>query len=873
MKRSQNQYQQSMLMLLMRLQRSRQQAEGYTLVVTVAMLIILTSILLTAAIIGRVDTGSTKASASSSKGFFAAEAGLNQRANEVRDLFEGFNRPSDNNDDLSDNPTTWQDCLNGVTGGGDFACENDLSIADQTVLSYVEDLTGDIPQQVRIPDNEEFGGLSAQEFRYDVISVAQRQSDLESSPTAILGMRFKSRLVPLFQFAIFYENDVDFSIPPNMSINGRVHSNSSVYLNSSAGSTLRINGRVSAAKRLYRGNKSSTGSQCAGTVIIPTESGVSQSLGCSGNNITEYLSTTDSPSDIPSWGNAISIRDGNTDIDGDGNIIGFDTALSIPEPDSFSPEPGQLYWDSADLRLVLRVDAADNPIGIEVRDRNNNPQNTLSQRLAASCPVPERALLPEFGGTPNRYEQGDTRLYLPLPNTGPDRFRRDDIVTIGTDTGAPIDIDGNVIRGLNATSIRLRQRLNTRFTIDPTLSLTAPFRVKVRKAVVSTSDTFYNYREKHNRGGQEHAGQYIRMLNVDVKALLDCVHDQDLMVDDSGNTIELDDRTDGGLVWYFTVEGPGGLNNKPELSDGDSPTNNDVDGDDNSRIGSTYGIRLYNGSSLVSTEPGAPRINGLTIVSDEAVYIQGDYNKDAADWRPAAVISDSINILSNNWRNDDTNSTIYGGNNLPTNPIAINDSQRLCNPVWWDTRFCTGDNVGTRIPTETTMNVALISGTEITGGGNAEQVQAGTTPFNNGSGGVNNYPRFHEHWGATVPNSVTQECDAIYIARGEGKQNRVCFNYRGSLVSLNAPRRVNSDFCGSSNPTTCNIYTPPVRNWDYDSRFDDAGQLPPLTPRAVFLSQELFRRDFDQSSVGSQLIATLPSLAALMPSLQPNFTF
>jgi hypothetical protein len=39
-----------------------------------------------------------------------------------------------------------------------------------------------------------------------------------------------------------------------------------------------------------------------------------------------------------------------------------------------------------------------------------------------------------------------------------------------------------------------------------------------------------------------------------------------------------------------------------------------------------------------------------------------------------------------------------------------------------------------------------------------------------------------------------------------------------------------------------------VRNWDYDQDFNDAGKLPPLSPRAVNLVQELFERDFSQVS-------------------------
>jgi hypothetical protein len=99
------------------------------------------------------------------------------------------------------------------------------------------------------------------------------------------------------------------------------------------------------------------------------------------------------------------------------------------------------------------------------------------------------------------------------------------------------------------------------------------------------------------------------------------------------------------------------------------------------------GVRLQNGSQL----------NGaLTVVSDDPVYVRGDYNNTAK--KPAAIISDSLDILSNNWNDANSNKTL-------SNRIASN----------------------------TTVNAAFIAGvdTTIPGGYN---------------GGLENYPRFLENW-------------------------------------------------------------------------------------------------------------------------------
>jgi hypothetical protein len=41
-------------------------------------------------------------------------------------------------------------------------------------------------------------------------------------------------------------------------------------------------------------------------------------------------------------------------------------------------------------------------------------------------------------------------------------------------------------------------------------------------------------------------------------------------------------------------------------------------------------------------------------------------------------------------------------------------------------------------------------------------------------------------------------------------------------------------------------YTAPIRDWNYDAAlFEDPELMPPLTPRLVYLRQELFVRKFD----------------------------
>jgi hypothetical protein len=107
-------------------------------------------------------------------------------------------------------------------------------------------------------------------------------------------------------------------------------------------------------------------------------------------------------------------------------------------------------------------------------------------------------------------------------------------------------------------------------------------------------------------------------------------------------------------------------------------------------------------------------------------------------------------------------------------------------------------------PQDTTVNTAFLSGTDIT--------NSTLTPGYNG--GLENYPRFHENWGGRT------------------------LTYRGSFVSTGLPERVTGRWANQ-------VYNAPNRDWGYELRFNQIKNLPPLSPRFVFLKQEDFSRNFD----------------------------
>lgn len=751
--------QRTLLHLFLRLQKQQAQNGGYSLVVTIAMLLILSTLLISAAVVGKVSGASTSASAKSNTGFFSAEAGLNIRAKDIRTKFEGYNRPA------GTSPGQWQDCLGSLAdqGTGDFAC-NSITFQGQNNLSYVvEDATN--PASIIIPNGERFAGLSAQEYRYDLSSVSL---DADENPTAILGMSFRSRLVPLFQFAVFYNKDLEILPGPAMTLSGPVHTNGDLYLN--AGNSLSILGQVTIGKDqdgsdngLYRGRKERNNG-CSGTVNVYDPANP-VSAACSGSSRTQVT-------DVSAWNDQIKL---NIDY------------LDIPPPESLNADPSDpdaAYWQQADLRVVLEVDASGNPSDrnsngtvIEVRNVDGSRNNTATSALNNSCSVPQADLLVDADGT-DEYEPDDTVLYVQNADT---TFNAGDIITLVDSSGNVVDADSNIIASISGNEITLQRQLRHSSYQSGTLD---PTDIQVRKAVLSTSDTFYNYRE----------GKFIRMLDVDAQELLTCL-------DEDGNTLtqnllesgkELDDDTEGGLVWFFTVDGP---DSNVDVTNGDPDGNN-------------YGIRVRNGAELASTNTSAPAIQGLTIATDQAFYIRGNYN--ATNKKPAAFLADSLNVLSNRWD--------FGRPGGDDQTVSFDGRE------YTDGLPDGADNRNDRRTETTTINAAFLGGTDSSGGVEG----TGGQDSGNYNGGVENYPRFHERWSGTT------------------------LNYRGSFVSLNKARRVDGAWGSQS-------YSPPGRNWDYDTDFNDAANLPPLTPRFVYLRQELFRRDFDQvSSNFNSYVSSLP---------------
>jgi len=198
-------------------------------------------------------------------------------------------------------------------------------------------------------------------------------------------------------------------------------------------------------------------------------------------------------------------------------------------------------------------------------------------------------------------------------------------------------------------------------------------------------------------------------------------------------------------------------------------------------------LKLVNGASLgqIANPIGVCGAGpcGLTVASENPVYIQGDYNNnpnvDATLATPNAdlhvatsVVADAVTLLSDNW--NDVNSFAF--------PYGI------------------GGAVGNggRDATTTTYRIAVAAGK------NVPFLQPGVGVVGNDfgtDGGAHNFLRYIENWGPAT----------LY--------------YRGSIVSMYYNHQAVGNF------KCCNlVYDPPTRGYNFDSDFQTPAKLPPLTP-------------------------------------------
>ena len=115
-------------------------------------------------------------------------------------------------------------------------------------------------------------GLHALVKSFTITSVAVSRNDHGKME---LSQTFQTALVPLFQFAVFYENDLEIAPGPAMTLAGRIHTNGDLWLQ--AGNSLQMDSYVTSAGSIYHGPKGAA-SVTSGDVTVKDLSGTDVSM-------------------------------------------------------------------------------------------------------------------------------------------------------------------------------------------------------------------------------------------------------------------------------------------------------------------------------------------------------------------------------------------------------------------------------------------------------------------------------------------------------------------------------------------------------------------------------------------------------------------
>jgi hypothetical protein len=160
---------------------------------------------------------------------------------------------------------------------------------------------------------------------------------------------------------------------------------------------------------------------------------------------------------------------------------------------------------------------------------------------------------------------------------------------------------------------------------------------------------------------------------------------------------------------------------------------------------------------LVNMGGSTGLLQNTTVATDNPIYIHGHFNDGAGGntVRGVALVADAVNILSQGF----------------------------------NTKTCAQSHTSIPNPPTTNINAAFFGGNVPTpaGGGNY-------------SGGLENYPRFHERWSG------------------------VNCNILGSFINLWTSTQATERWGKGS------VYSPPIRNWGWDVRFQNPNFWPPFIP-------------------------------------------
>jgi hypothetical protein len=194
---------------------------GAALAIAVIMVAILAVVGLTALAFSSSEARIAGSDLQRTQTFYASSAGLEKMTNDFSNLFRRKLNPT--TADLNTIAAAPPPAL--LTEGFTFT----QNLAEDTdrlnELRAIQNLPNTIYPRVNIPDGP-YAGLYASIIPYKMSSTASRSA---TRTEVKLEREYNNYLVPLFQFGMFSNEDIEIHPGPLMTFNGRIHSNKNIY--------------------------------------------------------------------------------------------------------------------------------------------------------------------------------------------------------------------------------------------------------------------------------------------------------------------------------------------------------------------------------------------------------------------------------------------------------------------------------------------------------------------------------------------------------------------------------------------------------------------------------------------------------------------
>jgi hypothetical protein len=698
-------------------------------------------------------------------------------------------------------------------------------------IDYPHDANGKPTASTRTIPSGPYEGLIGLLTPYTMTATARTLTGAEVR----MQRSLQTVAVPVFQFGIFSETDLSFFAGPNFDFGGRVHTNGNLFLAEGNGSTLTMRDRVTAVGEVIRTNLANgwdTNANYTGTVRIVTNPGAFRNMARNEGSLVGALGT--SPNE-PTWTNLstgayhFNIRSGHTGarrMDLPLATMGAAPIDLIRRPqageDVANPDVyNQRFYAMASLRILLSdnstditglpaVDAGTAPFLLTGNAPDGTPYAVAGSSTDTDFKSPGTTLV---GGYIKIEMQNKARIWSDVTNeilglgvAGRDltlsscanqpnsiiRVQRlKDSPNTATCGGSATEYWPNVLYDTREGILRDNIPTNRYYLylggvmhyieIDINnlcrwfrgeIGVNGPNAMDETGYVVYFSDRRTNGRngagkETAEYGFEDNINYTTDIANGIPNGVLETGED----VNGSGGGLpetygefpvsppEAAPLVTNARPWFYTVSGT-------NVSAGIARKNRP--------IFFRRSLKLVNGSTLNLGSVGGTPL-GLAIVSENPVYIQGDYNAAgtfAGSHVAASVIADAVTLLSNNW----------------------NDIRSFNCPHSLDAT-CNGTKPG-RIASTTWYRMAVVAGK-----GKSFQYPNGLGQDFGTDGGVHNFLRYLENWGGQT------------------------LNYRGSIVSLFFNRQATGTY-----KCCTNVYSPPSRGYNFDTDFLTPALLPPRTP-------------------------------------------